>query len=115
LVYFPKKKQETLIQRRFQREKTNDQIARSHKQQSQSFTRLVLLDYQPLPAQSHTPCEWNIFCWCMVCSRDGTRKPGANPTIVIYNASVVNFYNATGSLVRFENKKKYFILLWKML
>jgi hypothetical protein len=35
---------------------------------------------------------------------------GANPTIVIYNASVVNFYNASGSLVRFENKK-YFILL----
>jgi hypothetical protein len=35
---------------------------------------------------------------------------GANPTIVIYNASIVNFYNATGSLARFENKK-YFILL----
>jgi hypothetical protein len=32
--------------------------------------------------------------------------PGANPTIVIYNASVVNFYNATGSIARFENKKK---------
>jgi hypothetical protein len=31
--------------------------------------------------------------------------PGANPTIASYNASVVNFYNATGSLVRFENKK----------
>jgi hypothetical protein len=29
---------------------------------------------------------------------------GANPTIVSYNASVVNFYNATGSLARFENK-----------
>jgi hypothetical protein len=27
-----------------------------------------------------------------------------NPTIAIYNASVVNFYNATGSLARFENK-----------
>jgi hypothetical protein len=35
--------------------------------------------------------------------------PGANPTIASYNASVVNFYNATGSLARFENKK-YFIL-----
>jgi hypothetical protein len=35
-------------------------------------------------------------------------KPGANPTIVIYNASVVNFYNATGSLVRYENKKKFY-------
>jgi hypothetical protein len=30
--------------------------------------------------------------------------PGANPTIGIYNASVVNFYKATGSLARFENK-----------
>jgi hypothetical protein len=29
---------------------------------------------------------------------------GSNPTIAIYNASVVNFYNATGSLARFENK-----------
>jgi hypothetical protein len=28
--------------------------------------------------------------------------PGANPTIASYNASVVNFYNATGSLARFE-------------
>jgi hypothetical protein len=27
-----------------------------------------------------------------------------------YNAGVVNFYNATGSLARFENKK-YFITL----
>jgi hypothetical protein len=27
---------------------------------------------------------------------------GANPTIASYNASVVNFYNATGSLARFE-------------
>jgi hypothetical protein len=34
--------------------------------------------------------------------------PGANPTIVVYNASVVNFYNATGSLMRFENKTKIF-------
>jgi hypothetical protein len=30
--------------------------------------------------------------------------PGANPTIASYNASVVNFYNATGSLAHFENK-----------
>jgi hypothetical protein len=36
-----------------------------------------------------------------------TSLAGANPTIVIYNVSVVNFYNATVSLVRFE--KKYFI------
>jgi hypothetical protein len=35
---------------------------------------------------------------------------GANPTIASYNASVVNFYNDTGSLERFENKN-HFILL----
>jgi hypothetical protein len=29
---------------------------------------------------------------------------GANPTIASYNVSVVNFYNATGSLARFESK-----------
>jgi hypothetical protein len=29
--------------------------------------------------------------------------PRANPTIASYNASVVNFYNATGSLARFKN------------
>jgi hypothetical protein len=33
-----------------------------------------------------------------------TSTPGANPTIAGYNASVENFYNATGSLARFENK-----------
>jgi hypothetical protein len=32
----------------------------------------------------------------------------ADPTIVFYNASVVNFYNATGSLVCFENKNIFF-------
>jgi hypothetical protein len=31
-------------------------------------------------------------------------KPGANPTIASYKATVVNFYNAAGSLARFENK-----------
>jgi hypothetical protein len=30
--------------------------------------------------------------------------PGANPTIANYNACVVNFYGATGSLVRFQNE-----------
>jgi hypothetical protein len=35
--------------------------------------------------------------------------PGVNPTIASYNASVVNSYNATGSLARFENK--FFTLL----
>jgi hypothetical protein len=34
--------------------------------------------------------------------------PGPNPTIASYNASVVNFYNATGSLVCFENKNIIF-------
>jgi hypothetical protein len=35
---------------------------------------------------------------------------GANPTIASYNAnaSVVNFYNATGSLARFENRNILF-------
>jgi hypothetical protein len=31
-------------------------------------------------------------------------QSGANPTIASYNASVVKFYNAMGSLARFENK-----------
>jgi hypothetical protein len=30
--------------------------------------------------------------------------PGVNPTIASYNASVVNFYNATDSLARFRKK-----------
>jgi hypothetical protein len=34
-------------------------------------------------------------------------NPGANPTIASYNASVVNFYNAMGSLACFENKFFY--------
>jgi hypothetical protein len=34
--------------------------------------------------------------------------PGANPMIVGYNASVVNFYNSTGSRARFENKNIFF-------
>jgi hypothetical protein len=42
---------------------------------------------------------------------DKKLNPGANPTITSYNASVVNFYNATGSLARFENKKFYLLLL----
>jgi hypothetical protein len=38
----------------------------------------------------------------------GILTSGANPTTSIYNASVVNFYNATGSLARFENKNILF-------
>jgi hypothetical protein len=34
--------------------------------------------------------------------------PGLNPKTSIYNASVVNFYNDTGSLARFENKNTLF-------
>jgi hypothetical protein len=37
-------------------------------------------------------------------------KPGANPTIVIYNASVVKIYNAMDSPVRIENKNISFNL-----
>jgi hypothetical protein len=32
------------------------------------------------------------------------KKTGANPTIVSYNDGVVKIYNATSSLLRFENK-----------
>jgi hypothetical protein len=39
---------------------------------------------------------------------DSENMPGANPTIGISNASVVNFYNASGSLARFENKNILF-------
>jgi hypothetical protein len=34
-------------------------------------------------------------------------KPGANPTTLIYKASVANFYNATGSRASFESYKFY--------
>jgi hypothetical protein len=33
---------------------------------------------------------------------------GANPTIARHNASVVNFYRATGSLAGFEKKNIFF-------
>jgi hypothetical protein len=36
------------------------------------------------------------------------RQPGAYPTIASYNDSAVKFYNAMGSLVRFENKIIFF-------
>jgi hypothetical protein len=35
-------------------------------------------------------------------------NPGTNHTIVSYNASVVNIYNTTSSLVPFENKNIFF-------
>jgi hypothetical protein len=37
-------------------------------------------------------------------------SPGANPTTLIYNASVVNFHNATSSQASFEH---IFFLFWK--
>jgi hypothetical protein len=58
--------------------------------------------------------NWHVFPqiheWCPVCTYLCIYHPasGANPTIVIYNARVVNFYNATGSLARFENKNILF-------
>jgi hypothetical protein len=36
-----------------------------------------------------------------------SRRSGPNPTIVSYNASAVKIYNATGNLLRFENKKMF--------
>jgi hypothetical protein len=35
---------------------------------------------------------------------------GANPTIVSFNAGAVKAYNATSSLVRFENKNSFLCL-----
>jgi glutamate formiminotransferase len=37
-----------------------------------------------------------------------TLTPGANPTIVNYNASAKEIYSATSSLERFENKNIFF-------
>jgi hypothetical protein len=45
-------------------------------------------------------------------SNTASRRPGPDPTIVSYNASVVKIYNFTGSLVRFENNF-IFIFIYK--
>jgi hypothetical protein len=37
-------------------------------------------------------------------------SPGANLTTASYNASTVKIYNATSSLVRFENEKRFHLL-----
>jgi hypothetical protein len=43
-----------------------------------------------------------------------TLYPGANPTIAIYNTSVVNFYNAKGSLkLNLKLKLKFLIYFEK--
>jgi hypothetical protein len=39
--------------------------------------------------------------------------PGANATILSYSGSAVKMYNATSSLVRFENKNIF--VLWETL
>jgi hypothetical protein len=49
------------------------------------------------PASAARTWSWSQFYWFVA-------TKGANPTILIYNASVVIFYNAKGSLARFENK-----------
>jgi hypothetical protein len=61
-----------------------------------------------------TPSPQGVNTLFSVEERRGGQRiitPGANPTIASYNASVVNFYNATGSLARFENKRYYLPLL----
>jgi hypothetical protein len=53
---------------------------------------------------------WYILWSLGIFSRFGIGMSGkhcANPTIASYNASAVIFYNATSSLVRFENKNIY--------
>jgi hypothetical protein len=39
---------------------------------------------------------------------NGAGYTGANPTFVSYSAGAVKIYNATNSLVRFENKNIFF-------
>jgi hypothetical protein len=57
---------------------------------------------------------WSIFIkkiwqpWCRKCAEKSTLYPGANPTIISYNASVVKIYETTSSLVRFETKNIFF-------
>jgi hypothetical protein len=48
-----------------------------------------------------------IFYSAGVVTHNRRLDTGANPTIVSYNASVVEAYNATSSLVRFENKNNF--------
>jgi hypothetical protein len=57
--------------------------------------------WQTLPKSG--PDSWGSVIWKeSLVKWPSWFRPGANPTIVIYNASVVNFYNAKGSLARFE-------------
>jgi hypothetical protein len=44
----------------------------------------------------------------MYLHREFFENLGPNPSIATYNASVVNFYNATGCIVRFIKKNIFF-------
>jgi hypothetical protein len=60
-----------------------------HEQQKKGFGKKWMDSLE----NSHICKKGSIFCCAC--------KPGANPTIAIYNASVVKFYNVTGSFARF--------------
>jgi hypothetical protein len=67
-------------------------------------------NFIPMPSKMYQNCNlWyeNI--------PSGNPVPGANPTIVSYNASAVKIYNATSSIVRFENKIIIFFFAKKSL
>jgi hypothetical protein len=51
---------------------------------------------------------WKLFLSIRWINWLNQSHSGANPTFTSYNASVVNFYNAAGSLARFENKNIIF-------
>jgi hypothetical protein len=55
-------------------------------------------------------CSHRSYVWCLLGKASSITRflPGPDPTIANYNASVVNFYNAAGSLARFKNKNILF-------
>jgi hypothetical protein len=58
------------------------------------LTRLSFENY-PNPEKNMLVSVLSVFSLC----KEQKSKPGANPSIAIYNASVVNFYNARPSVV----------------
>jgi hypothetical protein len=60
------------------------------------MSEMILLGLDAMPRILHKPCR----SW-----------PGANPTILSYNASAVKIHNAANSLVRFENINMFFEVL----
>jgi hypothetical protein len=52
---------------------------------------------------------WLSYDWPKIFKEPAS---GANPTTVSYNANDVKIYNATSSLVRFENRNIFFYILW---